>query len=107
MEAGAPLHQDPQHTMPPPSAGAVRAAESSGPGWVAFASAYLAIAGGMHVISGRTKTGDDEHVSPIAQQSRDDVAPRKRALLYGCGMRHQRHHFFFPIRRCPIRTAIC
>jgi hypothetical protein len=52
MEAGAPLHQDPQHTMPPPSAGAVRAAESSGPGWVAFASAYLAIAGGMHVIWG-------------------------------------------------------
>jgi hypothetical protein len=38
--------------MPPPSAGAVRAAESSGPGWVAFASAYLAIAGGMHVIWG-------------------------------------------------------
>ena len=52
MEAGAPLHQDPQHTMPPPSAGAVRAAERSGPGWVAFASAYLAIAGGMHVIWG-------------------------------------------------------
>ena len=52
MEAGAPLHQDPQHTMPPPSAGAVRAAESSGTGWVAFASAYLAIAGGMHVIWG-------------------------------------------------------
>ena len=52
MEAGAPLHQDPQHPMPPPSAGAVRAAESSGPGWVAFASAYLAIAGGMHVIWG-------------------------------------------------------
>ena len=52
MEAGAPLHQDPQHTMPPPSAGAVHGAESSGPGWVAFASAYLAIAGGMHVIWG-------------------------------------------------------
>ena len=35
-----------------PSAGAVRAADDSAAGWVTFACAYLAIAGGMHVIWG-------------------------------------------------------
>jgi hypothetical protein len=52
VEAGAPFHQDPEHMTPSPSAGAVRAAGDSGPGWVAFAGAYLAIAGGMHIIWG-------------------------------------------------------
>jgi hypothetical protein len=52
VEAGAPFHQDPEHMTRSPQAGAVRAADDSGSGWVAFAGVYLAIAGGMHIIWG-------------------------------------------------------
>ena len=52
MEAGAPFHQDPEHMTPAPQAGAVRAARDTGSGWVAFAGAYLLVAGLMNVIWG-------------------------------------------------------
>ncbi|HEX6697809.1 MAG TPA: hypothetical protein VF080_13455 [Solirubrobacteraceae bacterium] len=52
MEAGASFHQDPGHMTGGPREGAVRAAGDAGAGWVAFAAAYLGIAGGMHVIWG-------------------------------------------------------
>ena len=51
MEAGAPFHQDPEHMTPSPTAGAVSAAGESGPGWVAFAAAYLA--GGLMIYARR------------------------------------------------------
>jgi hypothetical protein len=53
VEAGASFHQDPGHMTsggPPP--GAVRAADDSRSGWVAFAGAYLVVAGLMHLIWG-------------------------------------------------------
>ena len=52
MEAGASFHQDPGHMTGGPRQGAVRATGDAGAGWVAFAAAYLGIAGGMHVIWG-------------------------------------------------------
>ena len=52
MEAGASFHQDPGHMTQAPRAGAVRAAGDVGSGWVAFAGAYLAVAGGMDLIWG-------------------------------------------------------
>jgi hypothetical protein len=52
MEAGAPFHQDPGHMTSPPRAGAAREDSRVGSGWVAFAGAYLLVAGGMNVIWG-------------------------------------------------------
>jgi hypothetical protein len=52
VEAGASFHQDPEHMTRSPRAGAVRGARDVGSGWIAFAGAYLAIAGGMHIIWG-------------------------------------------------------
>ena len=52
MEAGASFHQDPGHTTGRPGEGAVRAARDSGSGWIAFAGAYLLVAGIMNVIWG-------------------------------------------------------
>jgi hypothetical protein len=52
MEAGAPFHQDPGHMTTPPPRGAWRDAGSTGSGWVAFAGAYLLVAGGMNLIWG-------------------------------------------------------
>jgi hypothetical protein len=52
VEAGAPFHQDPEHTTRSPRAGVVRSAGDAGSGWVAFAGAYLLVAGLMNVIWG-------------------------------------------------------
>jgi hypothetical protein len=52
MEAGAPFHQDPGHMTTPPRAGEARDTGRPGSGWVAFAGAYLLVAGGMNVIWG-------------------------------------------------------
>jgi hypothetical protein len=52
MEAGAPFHQDPGHMTRAPGEGAVRAARDTGSGWIAFAGAYLLVAGIMNVIWG-------------------------------------------------------
>jgi hypothetical protein len=52
MEAGAPFRQDPGQMTSPPPAHAARDAESPGSGWIAFAGAYLALAGGLHIIWG-------------------------------------------------------
>jgi hypothetical protein len=51
MEAGAPFHQDPGRMTAPPRAGDVRESHD-GSGWVAFAGAYLLVAGGMNAIWG-------------------------------------------------------
>jgi hypothetical protein len=52
MEAGAPSHHDPGAMTRDPRATTVRAADESGSGWVAFAGAYLLVAGGMNLIWG-------------------------------------------------------
>jgi hypothetical protein len=52
MEAGAPFHQDPGHMTRAPHEGAVRAARDTGSGWIAFAGAYLLVAGFMNLIWG-------------------------------------------------------
>jgi hypothetical protein len=52
MEAGASFHQDPGHMTSSPRGGAVRGAGDVGSGWVAFAGAYLLVAGLMNVIWG-------------------------------------------------------
>jgi hypothetical protein len=52
MEAGASYHQDPGHTTTGPGRGAARAAREPGSGWIAFAGAYLLVAGGMNLIWG-------------------------------------------------------
>ena len=57
MEAEAALfHQDPLHAAPAVQAGAPAARQlrdtGARAGWLSFATAYLAIAGGMHVIWG-------------------------------------------------------
>jgi hypothetical protein len=52
MEAGAHLHQDPARMTQEPRAGAVREGQDDRSGWVAFAGAYLLIAGCMNVIWG-------------------------------------------------------
>ena len=52
MEAGASFHQDPGHTTGGPREGAVRAAGDAGSGWVAFAGAYMFVAGAMNMIWG-------------------------------------------------------
>ena len=52
MEAGAHFHQDPGQMARQPRAGAVRAADEPGSGWIAFAGAYLLVAGGMNLIWG-------------------------------------------------------
>jgi hypothetical protein len=52
MEAGAPYHEDPGQMVSTPQAGAMRTAAEPGSGWVAFAGAYLMIAGGMNLIWG-------------------------------------------------------
>ena len=52
MEAGAHFHQDPGEMARRPRAGTVRAADEPGSGWIAFAGAYLLVAGGMNLIWG-------------------------------------------------------
>ena len=52
MEAGAHFHQDPAPMTGAPRAGAVREAGDDRSGWVAFAGAYLLVAGTMDVIWG-------------------------------------------------------
>jgi hypothetical protein len=52
VEAGASFHQDPAHMTDSPRAGAVRDAGDYGSGWVAFAGAYLLVAGLMNLIWG-------------------------------------------------------
>ena len=52
MEAGAPFQQDPEHMTRSPQAGTVRSAGDNGSGWVAFAGAYLLVAGCMNLIWG-------------------------------------------------------
>jgi hypothetical protein len=52
MEAGSHFHEDPGHMVSPPPSHAVRDAGATGSGWVAFAGAYLMIAGGMNLIWG-------------------------------------------------------
>jgi hypothetical protein len=52
MEAGAPFHQDPGHMTGSPREGAVRSARDAGSGWVAFAGAYMFVAGAMNIIWG-------------------------------------------------------
>ena len=52
MEAGASFHQDPGHMTTPPPEHAVRDAGRPGSGWIAFAGAYLCLAGGLHIIWG-------------------------------------------------------
>jgi hypothetical protein len=52
VEAGAPFHQDPGHMTSSPREGAVRGAGDIGSGWVAFAGAYLIVAGLMNLIWG-------------------------------------------------------
>jgi len=52
VEAGAHFHQDPEHMTDAPRGGAVRRARDYGSGWIAFAGAYLLIAGVMNVIWG-------------------------------------------------------
>jgi hypothetical protein len=52
VEAGASFHQDPEHMTRSPRAGAVRDAGDYGSGWIAFAGAYLIVAGIMNLIWG-------------------------------------------------------
>ena len=52
MEAGASFHQDPGNMTRAPGEGAVRTAGDAGSGWVAFAGAYLFVAGAMNIIWG-------------------------------------------------------
>jgi hypothetical protein len=52
MEAGAHFHQDPAQMTRHPRTGAMRAADEPGSGWIAFAGAYLLVAGGMNLIWG-------------------------------------------------------
>jgi hypothetical protein len=52
VEAGASFHQDPEHMTRSPRAGAVRGTGDVGSGWIAFAGAYLLVAGLMNVIWG-------------------------------------------------------
>ena len=52
MEAGASFHQDPGHMTSHPHAGDVRDSGRPGSGWIAFAGAYLLVAGGMNLIWG-------------------------------------------------------
>jgi hypothetical protein len=52
MEAGAPSHHDPGAMTRDPRARTTRAVDETGSGWVAFAGAYLLVAGGMNLIWG-------------------------------------------------------
>ena len=52
MEAGASFHQDPGQMTSSPRESAVRGAGDVGSGWVAFAGAYLLVAGFMNLIWG-------------------------------------------------------
>jgi hypothetical protein len=52
MEAGAHFHEDPARMTSQPRAGAMRTGDELGSGWVAFAGAYLLVAGGMNLIWG-------------------------------------------------------
>ena len=52
MEAGASFHQAPGHMTSSPRAGAVRSSGDAGSGWIAFAGAYLFVAGLMNIIWG-------------------------------------------------------
>jgi hypothetical protein len=52
MEAGAHFQQDPARMTSPPQTRAVREARDDRSGWVAFAGAYLLVAGIMNVIWG-------------------------------------------------------
>ena len=52
MEAGAPFHQDPGHMTSRPPEHAVHDTGRPGSGWIAFAGAYLMLAGGLHIIWG-------------------------------------------------------
>jgi hypothetical protein len=54
MEAGAVFHQDPKQTTSRPSGHAVRDTPRIGSGWVAFAGAYMAIAGLLNLVWGIT-----------------------------------------------------
>jgi hypothetical protein len=58
VEAGAHFHQDPAHMTTGPRTGAVERARDSGSGWVAFAGAYLLVAGCMNVIWGIVALGN-------------------------------------------------
>ena len=60
----------------------------------------VAVAYGMQIVGGRAETGDDQRVLAILQERGDGGAAVELSL-------HWHHHFFLPIRRCPIRTAIC
>ena len=62
----------------------------------------VVVADGMKVVGGRAEAGDDQRVLAVLQECRDGGA----AIELG-GNGHRYHHFFLPIRRCPIRTAIC
>jgi hypothetical protein len=52
MEAGAHFHEDPGRMTSQPRTGAMRTGDELRSGWVAFAGAYLLVAGGMNLIWG-------------------------------------------------------
>jgi hypothetical protein len=52
MEAGAHFHEDPGRMTSQPRTGATRTGDELRSGWVAFAGAYLLVAGGMNLIWG-------------------------------------------------------
>jgi hypothetical protein len=62
------------------------------------------VAGGVDVVAGRAKPSHDEQIAAIPEQRRNDRAPIERSAEL---LSHRRHHFFAPIMRCEISTAIC
>ena len=62
------------------------------------------VSGGMDIVAGRTQSGEDEEIAAIPEERRDGGTPvQRRVRLF----RHCPHHFFAPIMRCEISTAIC
>ena len=61
----------------------------------------VVVAGGIGIVGRRAEPADDQQVAAIREQRRDRGAPVE--LVAG----RAAYHFFAPIRRCDISTAIC